>query len=150
MAPATTLSVRLTKRTPSDRLQPGMGFRYALECGFDDKTAPDHAIKGGIYREKGRMVAVFLSDPVELPEALHTLADLWAHEVTVQPNLRCHGQGIVRFDIPDGAVGQTVIHVEQLSDWLHRMGDEWAYRREKRYFELTGQASAAEALSTLQ
>lgn len=144
------LVVRLIERSPADRLRPGHGQRFALECGFDDKTAADHAIRGGSYREKGRMVGVLLSDPLELPEALHTLADLWHHQVKAQANLRATGEGVVRFDIADGAVGQATIHVERLADWLHVMADRWAERRERRYFDLTGQRPIVSAPSSLQ
>jgi len=129
MAP---LIVRLVARSPRDRLQPGKPERYALECGWDDSTADDHAIRGGTQQERGRMVCVLLERDDQVPEALHSLADLWARQVRSQANLRHVGESPVLFDIADGGRGTYSVHVEELPNWLHRMADKWGDRRAVR------------------
>ena len=126
------LIVRMIARSPRDRMQNGKPERYALECGFVRPTAPDVMHRGFVAEERGRMVCVLLEHELDIPEALHALADLWARQVRNDATLRRVGEGPVRFDIVDGGSGTITMHVEDLADWLHRMADQWGQRRAVR------------------
>ena len=124
--------VRMIARSPRDRMQPGKPERFALECGYEGATAETHAIRGGSQDERGRMVCVLLEHEHQLPEALHTLADLWGRQVRAQANLRSSGAVRVLFDIVDGGRGEYGVLAADLPDWLHAMADKWGERRAVR------------------
>jgi hypothetical protein len=119
------LTVQLVERAPTARLDPKHPEPLALEVGFPIDTAARTPTPDGDRKERALMVAVFLSNLDQLPQALHIAADLWHQQLNRDPGLKAHAghdQTPVQFSLPS-CTGTVTMRPQDLSTDLHKLAD---------------------------